>query len=453
LRAASDLYCQSQEYLEKFEVTYIAGLNSANFGAWLSGKREFLVVLLSVLVQVPLAIFLGHFYDDRIFIATGYIVSSGGNPYQPINLVNAFAHPLLNGPIPRIGYPPPWPLALGLIFRSSYDLVPNVFFYNFAIKIPLIAANIGLAYLVRHVLLDLRVAGKKAKPAWLFVLFNPFILLTTSAWGQIDTIVALFCVGSFYLLSKNKMVASAFLLALSVSLKPITLPLIPLPFLFSEKILSRKNLKFGLVFLAVVAVFSVAPFLLFGWNLPIMPSEWNTQFNMSGGMTLFSLSELIQGSVLLPQGLGFLGFLWVPALIIGYYFVYRNRPRSLEELVPTAVGLTLIFFLTRSWLSEPNVNLILPLMLIAVPFGRVSKRSLHLMWVVPLAFMVLNDSIPQLFFLVYPSVLASLAQFDVQFGTARLIGRFAIALVWSIVAWRITVKTLKAKPSASNSAS
>jgi hypothetical protein len=426
-------------------VTNIASLNAADGQVWLNRTREILIVILSVLVQVPLAVFLGHYYDERIFMATGYVVSSGVNPYQPIALVNVFANPLLNGFVPRIGYPPPWPLVLGLIFRSSYGLIPNVFLYNFAVKVPLIASNIGLAYLVRHVLLDLRVARKKAEGAWLFLLFNPFILLTTSAWGQIDMLVAFACVGSLYLLSKGKISISAVLLALSVSLKPIMLPLIFLPFFFQEKFFSQKNLKFGITFVAVLAACVAAPFFVFGWNLPLAPAEWNTQFNMAGGMTLFSVSELFQGTVLLPQELGFLGFLWVPALIAGYYFVYRNPPRSLDELVPAAIGLTLIFFLTRSWLSEPNINLILPLMLIAVALGELDKRSLHLAWIVPLVFMVLNTSIPQLFFLEYPNVLDSLANFDLQFGTARLIARFAVAVVWSIIAWKITVKMLRAK--------
>ena len=417
----------------------------ANEKTWLISKREILIVILSVLIQVPLAVFLGHYYDERVFMATGYVVSSGVDPYQPIELVNVFANPLLNGIVPRIGYPPPWPLMLGLIFRSSYGLIPNVFLYNFAIKVPVIAANVALAYVVRHVLLDSRVARKKAEGAWLFLLFNPFILLTTSAWGQFDTLVALACVGSLYFLSKGKISISALLLALSVSLKPITLPLIFLPFFFQEKFFSKKNLKFGLIFLLVLAACAVAPFFVFGWNLPLAPAEWNAQFKMAGGITLFSVSELIQGAVLLPQELAFFGFLWVPALIVGYYFVYRNPPRSLDELVPKAVGLTLIFFLTRSWLSEPNINLVLVLMLIAVALGELDGRSLHLAWTVPLVFMVLNTSVPQLFFLVDPTVLDSLATFDVQFGTVRLIARFAVAVVWSIIAWRITVEMLETK--------
>ena len=418
---------------------------------WLSRRREILIVLSSLLLQMPLAYFLGHYYDERVFMATGYVVNSGVNPYQPIELLNVFPHTLLTGMVPRIGYPPPWPLVLGLVFRLSYNVVPDVFVYNFAIKIPTIIANIGLAYLVSNILVNLHASDRKAKASWLFLLFNPFVLLTTSAWGQFDTIVAFLCVASLYALSKGKVTECGLLLALSVSLKPITLPLIPLPLLFFESFRSRNSLKYALVFLAAVFAFAVAPFFLLGWSLPVMPTEWNGQFNMAGGMTLFNLAELIQQSTLLPQNLAFLGFLWVPALIVSYYVVYRNPPRSADELFGKAVGLTLVFFLTRSWLSEPNINLLLPLLLVLVGLNKLSSRSLHLAWIVPLVFMVLNTSISQLFFLAEPSVLMSLAEFDQQFRVPRLVARFAVAAVWSVLGWRIAIGMLGGKRKATNS--
>ena len=400
---------------------------------------------------MPLAYFLGHYYDERVFMATGYVVSSGLNPYQPIELLNVFSHPLLTGIVPRIGYPPPWPLILGLIFRSSYNIVPDIFLYNFAIKIPTVVANVGLAYLVRNILVNLHASERKAKAAWLFLLFNPFVLLTTTAWGQFDTIVAFLCVASLYALSKGKVTECGLLLALSVSLKPITLPLIPLPLLFSERLRSRNSFKYALVFVIGVFTFAAAPFFLLGWNLHLTPTEWNRQFSMAGGMTLFSLTELIQQATLLPQELAFLGFLWVPALIISYYVVYRNPPRSADTLFSTAVGLALVFFLTRSWLSEPNINLLLPFMLILVGLNKLGSRSLHLAWIIPLVFMVLNTSVSQLFFLVDPSVLMSLAQFDQEFRIPRLVARFAVAAVWSVLGWSIAIGMLGGKRKTTNS--
>ena len=105
----------------------------------------------------------------------------------------------------------------------------------------------------------------------------------------------------------------------------------------------------------------------------------------------------------------------------------------MNDLVTMSIGMVLVFFLTRSWLSEPNVNLLFPLMLIAVGLGRVEKRVLHLFWVIPLVFMILYWSFPQLFFLIYPSILDSLAQIDLHFGTARLVARFAVAVFLALI--------------------
>ena len=393
------------------------------------GTRELAIVLTSVLIQMFLGFFLGHYFDQRVFMATGYVVGSGSDPYKPIELVHVFENPLLNGFVPTIGYPPPWPLVLGLIYRVSYGVVQNVFIYNFATKIPIIMANIALAYLVRKILLNLHSNKKKAEDAWLFLLFNPFIILTTAAWGQIDSFAALLCISSLYLVTKGRIKESAFLLAISIAVKPVALALVPLPLLLSGRLVSRKNLLFLVVLAAVFFLFVLIPFAVLDWSIPLSSNNFTNRFGMAGGLTVFSLAEIIQGSPIIPSSLWLLGFLWVPALFIGYYFVYRNPPCSMGDIVTKSIGLVLVFFLMRSWLSEPNLNLLLPFMLIAVGLGKMEKRVFHLFWIIPLVFLIINFAFPQLFFLIYPSVLDALAQFDLQFGITRLVARFFVAVL------------------------
>jgi hypothetical protein len=406
------------------------------------GTRELAIVLTSVLIQMLLGFFLGHYFDQRVFMATGYVVGSGGDPYKPIELVHVFENPLLNGFVPTIGYPPLWPLVLGLIYRVSYGLVQNVFVYNFATKIPIMMANIALAYLVRKILLNLHSDKKKAEAAWLFLLFNPFVILTTAAWGQIDSFAALLCVSSLYIVTKGRIKESAFLLAISIAVKPVALALVPLPLLFSGRLISRKNLLFLVVFAAIFFLFVLIPFAVLGWSIPLSSNNFTNRFGMAGGLTVFSLAEIIQGSPIIPSSLWLLGFLWVPALFIGYYFVYRNPPCSMGDIVTKSIGLVLVFFLMRSWLSEPNLNLLLPLMLIAVGLGKMEKRVFHLFWIIPLVFMIINFAFPQLFFLIYPSVLDALAQFDLQFGITRLVARFFVAVLWTLMGMAVAFKML-----------
>jgi hypothetical protein len=417
---------------------------------WKKVNEDVSLVLLSLMVQIPLAIFLGDYYDERLFMVTGYFVGSGLNPYQPHAITGIFSNPLFQGTIPTFGYPPPWALVLGLAFQA-YRVIPNLFLYNFAIKVPVIAANICLAFLVRHIILEMNAAKKRAQFAFLFLLLNPFTLLTTSAWGQIDSVIALLCVISLYLLSKGRKGWCALPLALAFSAKPIMLPLLGLPLLFHEPQKRWGNLKFLAILIGMTFAFFVLPFLIFGWQPLLTPGGWSAHFQAAGGLSLFSLVETINDTLVLPSSLEALGFLWVPALLIGYYGIYRNPPASQTDLTRKAVGLVLIFFLTRSWLSEPNINLILPLMLIVIGTEKTTFRNFHFAWVIPSAFMFLNYSIPSLFFLPYPAVISDLAALDTHIRTLRLAGKFLVAVLWQMFAWTYLFKMFRRKTNKKNS--
>jgi hypothetical protein len=382
-------------------------------------------------------------------MTTGYIVSSGLNPYQSHVIIGIFPNPLLSGIIPVVGYPPLWPLLLGLIYRLTFNITPDIFLYNFSTKIPVILSNIGLAYVVKKYMKKLEIPQKTIQRSWVFLLFNPFILLTTAAWGQFDSFIALLCITSIYFLSKGKIEVCALTLALSIALKPIALPLIGLPILFSADKIRKKNLRFISVFVVALIIFALLPFLIMNWSLPLGTNEVTSHLRMAGGLTPFNLVELFTDTRILPDSITFLGYIWIPALLYGYYIVYRNRPTSMKELAEKAIGLMLIFFLTRSWLSEPNINLLLPLMLI-VSAGLISRRNLHLVWIIPLVFMILNMAVTQLFFLVDPSILHTMAVFDAQFGTARYVARFVVTVFWYILAIKILFRIMRGKNSFKN---
>ena len=362
---------------------------------------------------------------------TGYLVASGQNPYT-VHIITVFSNPDMMGLNPVIGYAPLWPLFLGAVYRLTYNLTPNIFLYNFAIKIPVIVSNIALAYATKTVMQRLNMPPKKAQFAWLFLLFNPFMLLTTTAWGEVDGIIALLSVVSLYLLSKGKIIKSSILLSLSIVLKPISLPLTGLPLLFSKSKNLRKNAFYILTLIAFVVALWLLPFNLFGWIEPSSPTNLTSYFRMAGGISLFNIVELFQKAATLPSALWFLGYLWVPALLAGFYFVYRNPPKTMEKLAESAVLFMFIFFLTRSWTSEPNINVVLPFLMILYGAGKINQKTIHLAWIIPFVFLFFNYAFPQLFFLVYPQIIPALGTLDLQIGTARLVARFAVTVVWYI---------------------
>ncbi len=410
-------------------------------------SRDVWLVFASVCLQVPLAVFLGHYFDQRVFLDAGYLASVGLNPYQQYTVAVFSSSSYLNGVNPVIGYPPLWTLLLGFIYRLTYNLTGNIFLYNFATKIPIIAANIALAYATKTLMQKQHMPQKTVRFAWLFMLFNPFTLLTTVAWGQFDTLVALLCVVGVYFLSQGKIAESALLLSLSLVLKPISFPLLGLPLLYASKATLKKAVA-ATVTVAVVLALWFLPFYLLDWAAPASSNEVGSYFRLAGGMTIFNLGDVFASKSDTSSGLWFLGYLWIPLLAVGFIWVYRRKPRSMVDLAECAVVLLLIFFLSRSWLSEQNINLLFPFLLMLVGAGILSVRRFHWAWIVPLAFLVLNASLPQLFFLVYPPVIPLKEAFDVDFGTVRLAVRFAITVVWYIVALGILFKVGSNQPAA-----
>ena len=166
-------------------------------------------------------------------------------------------------------------------------------------------------------------------------------------------------------------------------------------------------------------------------------------------MTPFNIVELLQNKVTLPSGLGFLGYIWIPAVLFGYYLVYRDPPQTFNELTQKAIGVMLIFFLTFSWLSEPYINVVIALALLALPL-KVNFRNFHFLWVIPLIFMVLSTNFFQLFFLVSPSIIASLAHADLYIRSWRLIAMFIVVVVFQVFAWRLVIEMFKRKKSSNN---
>jgi hypothetical protein len=161
----------------------------------------------SLLFQLVLGLFL-TWYDQRISMATGYLWPRPESIFSQ-DLTGIFNNQSFTGmTLHRL--PTPWSLLLGGIYRLSYAIIPNLLVYNLAIKLPIIAANIALAYLVRGLIKERTSNEVISHRAWIFLLFNPYLLYFTAAWGQFDSLVALCTLLSLVLLDKDHDVALPF---------------------------------------------------------------------------------------------------------------------------------------------------------------------------------------------------------------------------------------------------
>jgi Gpi18-like mannosyltransferase len=404
-------------------------------GIWrLAVQKEWLYLLASVLIQLTVGTFLGHAYDDRLSMATGYLVASGQDPYTAQNLTTVFNNPAFQA-MTSIGYPPPWPLILGIIYQISYPLTHNLLVYNLAIKLPIIAANLCLAYLVRNILKNQGASPAIAEKAWIFVLFSPFLIYFTSAWGQFDSLVALLTLLSLLLLSKQRIVASAVILGVAIAFKPTPVPVVlaALAYLWESR---PKMFAYLFALLLSLILLCIVPFFIFHWSASPILKGWNAQFSVSGGMSLTSAYELIKDTYILPGYWWVLGFLWFPATLVAAFFLPRGA-HSLVELIKNSLMLILVFFLTRTWLSETNITLILPLVLILVMLGELPNLSLRAVWVLPLIFTFFNTSPAQLLFPSLPGIMASVLQWVQPFQTIRLWILTLLVIPWQVTGWWI----------------
>jgi hypothetical protein len=406
------------------------------------------LLLLSIAVQLVLGLFFGHYYDMRIFMATGYLVGTGQNPYVPQNLTAVFSNNSFQG-MTTVGYPPPWPLLLGLLYRIVYAVFPNLLVYNLAIKIPIIIANLGLAYLVAEILKNLGVEAATIRRAWIFLLFSPFLLYFASAWGQFDSIVALLSLSSLVVLHAGKIKTSALLLALAISFKPIALPILPVALVYLMGKSLRQAINYFVCFFTGVILFCVVPFIIFGWDPSPIFRGWNAHFTVGGGMSFMTFLELLKGSYSLPGQWWLLGLAWVPALGIGI-LALRPGLKGFVDLLKKSTALILIFFLTRTWLSEPNVILILPFVLILTSIGELDSLALAVVWILPLIFTIFNTSPPQLLFPSFPEAMANLLKLAEDFRYARLAARIAVVIPWQIAGWWIVITLFRRSSAPAN---
>jgi hypothetical protein len=420
-----------------------AGASLATGGAWTwfaTPSRRLLFV--GIGLQLALGLLLGHANDSRIFMMTGYLVATGHDPYLSQNLRPVFHHVLFNMGH-TVGYPPPWPLVLGLLYRSTYALVPNFLVYGLAIKLPVIAAAVALAYLVAAILQNLGASPAQCRAAWVFLLLNPLVLYFGAAWGQIDVIVALLALAALVLLFAQRWMASAVLLALAVCFKPIALALLAAAVVFIAGRSLARALRYAVVFAAAAFVFYVVPFWVFGWSFHLALHKWNTVFTMSGTMSYMAVLRLVRDPFPLPGHWWLLGLAWVPALAAVTILALRRCDTSFEGLIKLSVAFTLVFFLTRTWLSEPNIVFVVPLALLLTLRSMLDRRALAAIWLLPLVFTLFGWTELQLLWQAFPTALARTASLATRWHSVSLVARAALAVAWQVVGWWIVVSCLR----------
>ena len=147
-------------------------------------------------------------------------------------------------------------------FIKNLFSIPDSIFY-ILLKTPAIISELLIALLVYSFLKNF-VTVKKAALSSLFIIFNPALILNSSVWGQIDSILTLLMLASVVSLSKNKLIFSSIFFALAILVKPQAVALLPLFVLYFIK-----EFKFQNIFMLIIPGLMIT----FIFTYPFFPQE------------------------------------------------------------------------------------------------------------------------------------------------------------------------------------
>ncbi|MCH8022899.1 MAG: hypothetical protein IH932_04055 [Thaumarchaeota archaeon] len=379
-------------------------------------------LLVSLLVQLTIGILLAHGFDYQVSIVAGKNVLTGSSPYEggtiPDDFVDSYGN-IIGGPSESTL----WVLYLGLAYFLSFG---NVLAFNLITKLPIIGANLIFAHYA------LRLWGRRWSD---FFLFNPFLLLISTAWGKPDNIAALLIMLSILAIRRPHL--TGILLSLSFMVKFLAPPVLLITLAYYLTKGAKNAVKYLGIFLLASSVIFLLPFSVFRWSLTPLLSGLTGFLKPVGGISPFNIFELLFDVSYLPTWAEPLGL--IPLIGIGVLFIYviARPPRDRQTLARYSLIAMAIIFATRSWTSEQNLVILFPLMLLA--FGRIPSPYI---WILPMAFMIFNTSLFQLLYPIYPQIIELLAAFDERWRVPRLAFKFLITLPWLYCLYY----SLKSKP-------
>ena len=103
------------------------------------------------------------------------------------------------------------------------------------------------------------------------------------------------------------------------------------------------------------------------------------------------------------------------------------------------VSSVLVFFLTRARLAEPNVVLLVPLVLVLTVTGALPRWTFIAVCVIPLAFSVVNHSPLELLFTAFPGAMELSISWVERYKETALVLKAALVVAWQVAGWWIVV--------------
>jgi len=365
-------------------------------------------ILIGTLIRICLMPFFAHPFDVYAWytvcvsiIKNGPLVIAYPLPMMFYTLIPiAYTYNLASTLIPMTPIPMeeiPAELNYFLRYKTLYDVkyVPGMLF-NTIVKVPFIVSDIIIAILIYKIveaLTEKEGLAEKASAIWLL---NPYVIFISSGWGMFDSLPALFCTASLYLLMKKKIRPAAVCLGVAAAYKlyPIVF-LIPVLFYFTktnQKNGRRDGLSFLLTFLSTSALL----FLPFANR--VLQTSMDLVSNTGGGPFAFGLTYW-SISLALPLDANVSAFL-SSALVVAFLAIVYWRTSKLTfekpfiDLAASMLACILAIFLSYRIICEQYLVWALPFIIILCIEKRVEEALYRSLSLTALAYAVTYTWIP-----------------------------------------------------------
>jgi Gpi18-like mannosyltransferase len=214
-----------------------------------------LILAVGVIVRLAAAPHEGHHGDEMAFVRWCQQVMT-------FDIGDFYANTDCN-------YPPIWVYLLALIGHGmnalGLDMTPGGPTLRVMLKLPQILADIGIFYLIWWQFL--RALSWRAQAAWsAAIALNPALIFLSAIWTQIDPLMALPLVAAVVVYARGRPVLAFVCVALSLLVKPLALPCVPIVFIAIYRRYGWKPVAWS-----IVAGFAVTVAVMLPMNLHQSP--------------------------------------------------------------------------------------------------------------------------------------------------------------------------------------
>ena len=277
----------------------------------------------------------------------------------------------------------------GNLFEAYRSFVPpNLPLLDLFFKTPVILSDVAIGYLIWLFGGRTARAAKFSLVGWIF---NPYVIMVGSVWGEFDSIAALFMLLSVYYLQRDQFFQSGTALALGVATKlfPAIIFLPTVSYLLFTK---RPGLsKYVSSFIITIAI-TFSSLLIFPRSLDYLSALLIGRSSPNyGGTPLFSglTWMLIFNRYSIPFSTPVF-FIVLPVLLVLLIIIFRKSLKTPGVLLPFLTSAFLGVYLSYPIINAQYPIWVLPMIVVLLVSRAVSKWAMVLLSVIPLSFLLTN---------------------------------------------------------------